>query len=77
MLFYITFFMTVFVFVIERELKSKLSYKIVNRKLLDHVNYLTLGYGFTITQSVRSLTNAIFVAFQNLEKEYKAITELT
>lgn len=69
--------MTLIVFVIERELKSKVSYETVNRKLLDCSNYLTLGYGFTITQSVGSLTNAVSVASQNLEKEYNDTTELT
>lgn len=62
-------FMTFLVFVIERELKSKLSYEIVNRKPLDHGNYLNLVYGFSITQNVRSPTTAVFVAFHNLEKE--------
>lgn len=37
----------------------------------------TIGCGFTITQSVGSLTNAVFVASQNFEKEYKVTPELT
>lgn len=64
-------------FVIQRELKSKLPYEIVNRKLLDDSNYLTFSCGFTITQSKGSLTNAGFVASQNLEKVYKDTARLT
>lgn len=35
-------------FIIERELKNKLLYEIVNGKLLDHIDYLTHGCGVTI-----------------------------
>lgn len=44
MLFYITFFMRFFVFVIQRELKSKLPYEIVNGKLLNHSNNTWLWF---------------------------------